>query len=101
MNSSKLSNPTQRPRRGWPCAFLTLLCASCAVNPPAPGPGIVHKTERQRVPASLVLQTPAPRFEGSLNADLAKWGQALQEALGQCNADKASIATWSSTTPPQ
>lgn len=87
--------------RGVLAACLVLSLTSCAAVAPSTAPNVVHKTEREAVPKSLLLQTPAPRLLGETNGDLARWAQGLDSALASCNADKASILSWSLGVPPK
>lgn len=44
-------------------------------------------------PAWLMEPTPGPEFPkpGSTNGDLLQWGFGTEDALGQCNRDKAAL----------
>lgn len=45
----------------------------------------------QPLPAHLLLESPAPPWRGSSNADLVDYVFELRAALAACNADKAAL----------
>lgn len=97
MKNSRNSRNGRRSHAGWKVLSLMLLFSGCASQPPAPG--VVTKTVRVYPPDLLYQATPRPRFQGRTNEDLLGYTERLEDALGSCNADKASIASWVLSNP--
>lgn len=70
---------------------LVLLGAGCASDPTVL---TVTRVDQAFPPASLLIDTPAPRPQGVTGYALIQYSQALEAALGACNADKASLREW-------
>lgn len=74
------------PLTGLMLAFLT----ACTT----PSPTTVYRTEKVRVPESLLQPCPIPGLRGPRNRDLAEAYALRGEALAACNADKDAIRRW-------
>ena len=65
-----------------------IVLSSCCSNP-------VPVDVKEPVPLAPLQPTHRPVFSGVTNGDLVEWCRDLEESLDSCNADKATIQTWS------
>jgi hypothetical protein len=92
---------TVNPRRlvsGAILLCLLIFSAGCAQNPLVES----RKTEKERPPASLYLQTPVADWpERATNGELIDLARTLRRQVQECNADKASIEKWAAGAVPE
>lgn len=72
----------------WACLLGTL--TACGTEPVQPAPEVI----KIHPPAVMLIETSLPPFVGATNGDLAGYIDELINALGQCNADKATLRAW-------
>ncbi|KAF1043418.1 MAG: hypothetical protein GAK35_02202 [Herbaspirillum frisingense] len=80
--------PSHKAHCGLLIAFLTLFMTACSSNPPV------------TPPSDLLNDCPHAAAPDRTNAGLANYVKAEQDALDNCNADKAALRAWASKISP-
>ena len=90
-NLMRFEVPTQRLRNGLILLFLILSFAGCAMTPET----VVHKTERESPPPSLLLAVKVPEWPGRMtNWELLELARTFRKQVLECNADKDALTKW-------
>lgn len=90
--STRFIETTKRRACGAISLCLLLCLTACGANPLVKS----TKTEKERPPQSLVVQSRPAEWPASLtNGELLELAKGYRRQLVECNADKAAIELWS------